>query len=286
MLTHPNIDPVAFRLGPVSIHWYALMYLLGFAIGYGLLVLRLRHLPFARITKPEPWSRSQVEDILVMAIAGVIIGGRLGYCAFYKPMYYLTHPLEIFMVWQGGMSFHGGAIGVALALAWYAWRHRRPFLEVTDFLVPAAPTGLACGRIGNFINGELWGRPAPADLPWSMVFPAAGPTPRHPSQLYEALLEGVVLFVLLWLYARKPRHRGQVSAAFVFGYGCMRFICEFFREPDDYLGLLSLGMSMGQWLCVPMILGGAAVWIWARRNPTGVPEEHEAADQGEEAKRT
>lgn len=282
VLRFPEIDPVAFRLGPLSVHWYALMYLLGFGVGYWLLLRRLKHQPYARITSPAPWTRETVEDLLLTAILGVILGGRVGYCLFYKPAYYFSHPLDILKVWEGGMSFHGGALGVVLGLAWYAWRRKRPFLEITDLLVPAVPTGLAAGRIGNFLNGELWGRPADPALPWAMIFPGAGPQPRHPSQLYQFLGEGMLLFVLLWLYARKERSRGEISGAFVFGYGVLRFAAEYFREPDDYLGLLSLGLSMGQWLCVPMIIGGAGLWLWARRRGIRPPLDQSAAEPAEE----
>jgi phosphatidylglycerol:prolipoprotein diacylglycerol transferase len=165
------------------------------------------------------------------------------------------------------MSFHGGLLGVILAMVWYARSRQRPFWQVMDFVAPCVPTGLAAGRLGNFINGELWGRVADPSLPWGMVFLGAGDLPRHPSQVYQLLLEGLLLFVLLWLYARKPRATGQVSAAFLFGYGVFRFVAEFFREPDAHLGLLSLGMSMGQWLCLPMILGGALFWVWCARRP-------------------
>ena len=206
-----------------------------------------------------------MEDILFLGVMGVVVGGRVGYCLFYKPGYYLSHPLEIFAVWQGGMSFHGGLLGVMVAMVWYAHSRQRAFLEVMDFVAPCVPTGLAAGRVGNFINGELWGRVADPSLPWGMVFQGAGEAPRHPSQVYQFLLEGLLLFVLLWLYARKPRARGRVSAMFLVGYGCFRFIAEFFREPDAHLGLLSLGMSMGQWLCVPMVLGGLGLWWWFGR---------------------
>jgi phosphatidylglycerol:prolipoprotein diacylglycerol transferase len=272
VLNFPHIDPVAFRIGPLTVHWYALMYLLAFAVGYVLLRLRLRHQPYARITEPAPWTRESIEDLLFIAITGVIVGGRLGYCLFYKPAFYLTHPLDILKIWEGGMSFHGGAIGVAVGLFIYARLKKRPFLEVTDLLVPAAPLGLAAGRLGNFINGELWGRAADPALPWAMVFPGAGPDPRHPSQLYQVLGEGVLLAVLLWLYARKERPRGQVSAVFLIGYGVFRFLAEYFREPDDFLGTLGLGLSMGQWLSVPMILGGVALWWWARRRASATPD--------------
>ena len=163
------------------------------------------------------------------------------------------------------MSFHGGLLGVVVAEWWFAHSRKKPLLEVADFVAPCVPTGLACGRVGNFINGELWGRVCDPALPWGMIFPGAGPLPRHPSQIYQFLMEGILLFLSLWFYARKPRKRGQVAAAFLVGYGVLRFIAEYFREPDDFLGLLALGMSMGQWLCVPMVLGGAGLWWWAAR---------------------
>ena len=265
VLTFPDFDPVAINLFGLKIHWYAIMYLLAFALAYLLMRRRLRHEPYRSITKPQPWAEVDIEDILLAAIVGVLVGGRLGYCLFYNPAHYLANPLDIIRVWDGGMSFHGGAIGVTLGLAWVAWKKKRPFLQVADFLVPAAPIGLAAGRFGNFINGELWGREAPADLPWAMIFPTGGDVPRHPSQLYQMLLEGVLLFVLLWLYARKPRFRGQVAGFFVAGYGVFRFVAEFWREPDANLGLLGLGLSMGQWLSVPMILAGLGLWIFARK---------------------
>ena len=262
MLIHPQIDPVALQIGPLAIHWYGLTYLAAFGLFLWLGLRRLRHEPFASITGPGAWQRADVEDILFLGVMGVVIGGRLGYCLFYKPGYYATHPLEIFAVWQGGMSFHGGMLGVMAAMAWFARSRHRSFLQVMDFVAPCIPTGLAAGRVGNFINGELWGRIADPSLPWAMVFRGAGSTPRHPSQIYQFLMEGLLLFVLLWLYARKERAPGQVSSAFLFGYGVFRFIAEYFREPDAHLGLLALGMSMGQWLCVPMILGGAGLWWW------------------------
>ena len=263
-LTFPDINPVAINIFGLKIHWYALMYLLAFAMGYGLMILRLRHEPYRSITTPRPWTRTSIEDILLAAIIGVMVGGRLGYTLFYNPAYYFANPLEILQIWDGGMSFHGGAIGVALGLAWFAFREKRPFLQVADFLVPAAPIGLAAGRFGNFINGELWGREASADLPWAMRFPTGGDVLRHPSQLYQMLLEGVLLFILLWLYARKPRFRGQITGAFIAGYGLFRFVAEFWREPDAQLGFLSLGLSMGQWLSLPMVLIGLVLWSWAR----------------------
>ena len=192
---------------------------------------------------------------------GTIIGGRLGYVLFYKLAEYADAPWRAFYVWEGGMSFHGGFIGVVLAMVWYAWRHRQHWLAITDFIAPLVPIGLGAGRLGNFINAELWGRPA--EVPWAMIFPSVDGVPRHPSQLYEFALEGVVLFALLWWFSSKPRPRGAVSAAFLIGYGVFRFAVEFTREPDRYLGLLALGFSMGQWLSIPMVIAGIALMIWA-----------------------
>ena len=265
MLIHPAIDPVALHIGPLAIHWYGLTYLAAFGLFVALGWRRLRHPPFDRLVAQGRWQRQDVEDILFLGVLGVVLGGRLGYCLFYKPMHYLSHPLEVFAVWQGGMSFHGGLLGVMAAMAWFAHSRQRPFLQVMDFVAPCVPTGLATVRVGNFINGELWGRLADPTLPWGMVFRGAGDAPRHPSQLYQVALEGLLLFVLLWLYARRERAQGQVAAAFAVGYGVFRFVAEWFREPDAHLGLLSLGMSMGQWLCVPMLVGGAWLWVWAGR---------------------
>lgn len=268
MLTYPHIDPVALQLGPIAIHWYGLTYLAAFGLFMFLGLQRLKHEPFASITGNGAWAKRDVEDILFLGVLGVVVGGRLGYCLFYKPGYYLSHPLEIFFIWQGGMSFHGGMLGVIVSQWWFARSRQRPFWQVMDFVAPCVPTGLAAGRVGNFINGELWGRFSDPTLPWGMVFPQSGSAlPRHPSQVYQFLLEGLVLFVLLWLYARKPRRPGQVAAAFLFGYGVFRFIAEYFREPDNFLGLLALGLSMGQWLCIPMIVLGAGLWVWFGRQP-------------------
>jgi phosphatidylglycerol---prolipoprotein diacylglyceryl transferase len=265
VLTFPDPDPVALRIGPLAVHWYGVMYLLAFVIGYRLLHRRLRHPPYVGDATSEPWPPGVVSDLMAYLVVGVVAGGRLGYCLFYKPLYYATHPLEIVALWDGGMSFHGGALGVAAAVWLFGRKRRRPFLLIADLLVPVVPVGLGLGRIGNFINGELWGRPADPSLPWAMVFPRVDAVPRHPSQLYEVLLEGALLFVLLWAYARRGRAPGEVSGAFLVGYGVFRFTAESFREPDDFLGLLSLGLSMGQWLCLPMIAGGAALWLWAHR---------------------
>jgi phosphatidylglycerol:prolipoprotein diacylglycerol transferase len=264
MLIHPQINPVALQLGPLAVHWYGLTYLAAFALFMFLGIRRLRHEPFASMSGAAAWTRQNVEDILFLGVIGVVLGGRIGYCLFYKPGYYLSHPLEIFAVWQGGMSFHGGMLGVIASMLWFAHSRRKPLLQVADFVAPCVPTGLAAGRVGNFINGELWGRFSDPALPWGMVFPGSGSNlPRHPSQIYQFLLEGLLLFVLLWLYARKRRRPGQVAAAFLVGYGVLRFVAEFFREPDNFLGLLALGMSMGQWLCLPMVAGGVGLWWWS-----------------------
>lgn len=248
MLTHPQFDPIALDLTslglPIQVHWYGLTYLVAF--------LLFLWLASRRVTKPwfaeQGWSRRDVEDILFYGVLGVIIGGRLGYVLFYKPAYYMAHPLEVFYVWRGGMAFHGGLLGVVVALWIYARLHERPYLQLMDLIAPCVPTGLASGRIGNFINGELWGRVADPTLPWAMVFPQAQDgLARHPSQLYQFLLEGLLLFGLMWWgVGAKRRPWGQVSAAFLMGYGSLRFVAEYFREPDSFLGLLSLGMSMGQ----------------------------------------
>ena len=260
MLTHPQFDPVALSLGPVQIHWYGLTYLVAFGLFLWLAGRRVA-LPHFR---QAGWSRRDVEDLLFFGVLGVILGGRIGYALFYKPEQYLANPLEILMVWKGGMSFHGGLLGVIAAMALFARMRGRPFLNVTDLIAPCVPTGLASGRMGNFINGELWGRAADPSLPWAMVFPQSGSVlARHPSQLYQFALEGLLLFVVLWWYGRKPRALGQVSGAFLVGYGFFRFVVEYFREPDSFLGLLALNMSMGQWLCVPMV----AVGLWLMLRP-------------------
>lgn len=271
MLMHPQFDPVAIALGPVQVHWYGLTYLAAFGLFYLLAVQRIRQPVFAA----RQWTARHVEDLLFWGVVGVILGGRLGYVLFYKPDYYMAHPIEIFAVWKGGMAFHGGLLGVIAAMALYARVHGRRFFEVTDLIAPCVPVGLACGRVGNFINGELWGRAADASLPWAMAFPQSGSLmPRHPSQLYQFVLEGLTLFALLWLYGRRPAvHQGRdgaevwgrVSGLFLIGYGTFRFIAEYFREPDDFLGLLTLNLSMGQWLCVPMLVIGALIWWWAGR---------------------
>ena len=252
MLQFPNFDPVAVRLGPLAIHWYGLMYLTAFASAWLLGRWRISH-GKTRLTLKD------LEDIIFYGVLGVIVGGRLGYVVFYKPIYYLSHPVEIFYLWEGGMSFHGGLLGVLAMVTWLARSRKYKWLEVSDFVAPLIPLGLAAGRLGNFINGELWGRPS--TLAWAMVFPQSGDgIARHPSQLYQLGLEGLLLFALVWWFANKPRPTGQVSAVFLMGYGFFRFIAEYAREPDDFLGLLTAGLSMGQWLSLPMIAAGAVLF--------------------------
>ena len=264
MLVHPQFNPIALDLStiglPIAIHWYGITYLVAFSLFLWLASLRVRQPWYAE----RGWTRREIEDMLFYGVLGVVIGGRLGYVLFYKPEYYAAHPLEVFAVWKGGMAFHGGLLGVLGAVALFGRRRKWPFFEMTDIIAPCVPLGLASGRIGNFINGELWGRPADPGLPWAMVFPQSGSmVPRHPSPLYQFALEGVLLFVLLWWYASTERKRGQVSGVFLIGYGIFRFIAEYFREPDAFLGLLALNMSMGQWLCVPMVVAGIVIWLRA-----------------------
>lgn len=259
MLVHPNFDPVALHLGPIAIRWYGLMYLIGFAAFFFLA---------RRRTRTQPWAGASyqlVDDMLFYGVLGVILGGRLGYVLFYKPLHFLANPVDIIKVWEGGMSFHGGFLGVAIAAVLVARKHNIRWLALTDFIVPMIPIGLATGRIGNFINAELYGRVT--DVSWGMVFRAlgAGNLPRHPSQLYHFALEGVSLFILLWIFSSKQRPLGAVSGLFLVGYGLFRFFVEYFREPDDFLGLLSLGLSMGQWLSLPMFIAGVWMMVWAYR---------------------
>lgn len=261
MLVHPQFDPVAFSIGPIAVRWYGLMYLVGFGLFLWLGKLRASRYP------ERGFARGDVDDLLFYGALGTIIGGRLGYVLFYKASHYLAHPAEIIRVWEGGMSFHGGLLGVILALLLWSWRRGKPFLVVTDFVAPLVPLGFAAGRLGNFINAELPGRPW--NGPWAMVFPNVDQIPRHPSQLYQFALEGVALFVVLWLYSRSSRPVGAVSGAFLLGYGVFRFIAEFAREPDSFLGLLALSLSMGQWLSLPMMLAGVLLLVTSRRKQAG-----------------
>lgn len=261
MLVHPQFDPVALSLGPLKVHWYGLMYLLAFAQFWWLGKRRMAARPELGMTD------AGLDDLIFYGVLGVIVGGRLGQVLFYEPDYYFAHPAEILAVWKGGMSFHGGFLGVLMAMLVWSRKHSASWLNTVDFIAPLVPLGLMFGRIGNFINGELWGRIANPDLPWAMIFPQAmdGNIPRHPSQLYQALGEGLLLFIILWLFARKPRPAGAVSAVFLIGYGMFRFITEYFREPDDGIFGLSTAISMGQWLSLPMILAGAIMLAWAMR---------------------
>ncbi|WP_028007899.1 prolipoprotein diacylglyceryl transferase [Solimonas flava] len=264
MLTHPNIDPVAVKLGPLAIHWYGLMYLLGFW-GAWLLALRRARLPHVA------WPRERISDLLFYVVLGVILGGRIGYILFYSydaNGHWLpaSDPLMILRVWQGGMSFHGGLIGVLVAMGVFARVQKLPYFEVADFAAVLTPIGLFTGRIGNFINGELWGKPT--DLPWGMVFPHTAPDllPRHPSMLYEAGLEGLVMFAILWWVGKRPTPRGVISALFLLLYGSFRFLVEFVRVPDAQLGYLHFGwLTRGQELCLPMLAAGLVILVWALR---------------------
>ncbi|MHB1359433.1 MAG: prolipoprotein diacylglyceryl transferase [Rhodocyclaceae bacterium] len=263
MLIHPQFDPIALSLGPLAVRWYGLMYLAGFV---AFLLLGRRR------AATQPWhglKPAALDDLLFYGVLGVIVGGRLGQVLFYEPAYYLAHPLEIFAVWKGGMSFHGGLLGVLAAMALYANKRGLSFWQITDFIAPLAPIGLGLGRIGNFINGELWGRvvanPTAPELPWAMVFPWVDALPRHPSQLYQALGEGLLLFLLLWWYSGRQRARGTVSALFLIGYGSARWIGEYFREPDLGVFGQSYTISMGQWLSLPMIVVGVYLFLRWRK---------------------
>jgi phosphatidylglycerol:prolipoprotein diacylglycerol transferase len=267
MLVHPKIDPIAFSagpftigdftIGPLAVRWYGLMYLVGFI----LFVVLGRYR--AKQNLLTGWHPRDVDDMLFYGAFGVILGGRLGYVLFYKPLYYLQHPLEIFQLWHGGMSFHGGFLGVLVALWFFARTRGKRWLDVTDFVAPLIPLGLAAGRLGNFINGELVGRVT--TVPWGMVFEYPDSQPRHPSQLYEFALEGLLLFAILWTYGSRRRPQGAVSGLFLLGYGTARFLVEYTREPDDFLGFLVGGFTMGQLLSLPMIILGAAMMLWAYR---------------------
>ena len=248
MMYFPPLDPVAFHVGPLPVHWYGLMYLVGFLGGWSLLALRLR-------MSPRGFTLEQLSDILFYTALGIIVGGRVGYMLFYDFYASIHQPLQIFKIWQGGMSFHGGLIGVIVALWFCARSMGKTLVDITDFIAPVVPIGLGAGRLGNFINGELWGRAT--DVPWGMIFPQAGYQARHPSQLYEFILEGVVMFSVLWVYSLRPRPRWAVSGLFLLCYGMFRFCVEFFREPDIQIGFVAFGwVTKGQLLSLPMAIAG------------------------------
>jgi len=256
MLTYPNIDPIAFSIGPFDIRWYGISYVAGILTAWWLLSRRAVRTP--------SWNSEQIADLVFYGTIGVIVGGRLGSVLFYNLPYYIDNPLDIFKINQGGMSFHGGLIGVAIAIIYFGKKYGKLIFSVSDFVAPAVPVGLFFGRIANFINGELWG--APTLLPWAMVFPdpRAGTLPRHPTQLYEAFLEGIVLFIILWWYSSKPRPLMATTGLFLLGYGAFRFLVEFVREPDANIGYLALNwVTMGQVLSFPMILFGVLLLLMA-----------------------
>jgi phosphatidylglycerol:prolipoprotein diacylglycerol transferase len=267
LLAFPEIDPVALEVGPLVIRWYALAYLAGIVIGWWLLMkLNARR----SLAFPTPLlSKAALDDIVLYATLGIILGGRFGYVLFYDFAYYAANPLQAFALWHGGMSFHGGLLGMLSAMGIFCWRHNVRWLPLMDLLAVCAPIGIFFGRAANFINGELYGRVA-VDVSWAMVFPHGGPAPRHPSQLYEAGLEGLLLLAILLVLALRTQLRdkvGALSGVFLLGYGSARAFVEFFREPDAQLGYLTFGLTMGQLLCLPMILGGLGLLVWALRRP-------------------
>lgn len=258
MMIYPSINPVAFALGPIKVHWYGLMYVFGFFCAWALAKYRVKKHKLS-------WSKEQVADIIFYAAIGVVIGGRLGYVLFYDFSNFAANPLNIFKIWQGGMSFHGGLLGVMVGLWFVAKKMHITYFQLTDFVAPLVPIGLGAGRIGNFINGELWGRPT--TVPWAIVYPQVDWQPRHPSEIYEFLLEGVLLFIILWLYSAKPKPEKSVSGLFLIGYGSFRFFVEFFRQPDSQLGFIAFKwMTMGQLLCIPMVAFGILLCVLAYRS--------------------
>jgi phosphatidylglycerol:prolipoprotein diacylglycerol transferase len=254
MWSYPEIDPILIRIGPIAIHWYAISYLVGISLAWWVLSRRARD---ERI----PWNSEQLSDLLFYSVLGIVIGGRVGYMLFYNRAQLLADPLSLFRVWEGGMSFHGGLVGVMVAFYIFGRWHGKTFFEVADYVTPAVPLGLGCGRLGNFANTELPGRVT--DVPWGVVFPGET-VARHPSSLYQAILEGPVLFTVLWLFSARPRPSMAVSGLFLVGYGTLRVVSEFFRQPDQQLGFIAFGwLTMGQLLSVPMILLGCAFLIYS-----------------------
>jgi len=285
MFTYPEIDPIALDLGFIQIHWYGLMYLAAFASAWWL--------GKYRASKPgSGWNAEQVSDMIFYGALGVVLGGRIGYMLFYNFSILLDDPLALFRVWEGGMSFHGGLLGVLVAMILFGRRHKKAFFETMDFAAPLVPLGYFFGRMGNFINGELWGRVT--DAPWAMIFPHVDMLPRHPSMLYQGFLEGLVLFFIAWIYSSKSRPRMAVSAVVAVGFGGFRFLLEFLRQPDAHLGFVALDwMTMGQILSIPLILLGIILWVLAHRGQTmatakseiEVPEVEVKSEQGKTQKK-
>ncbi|MBU0744439.1 MAG: prolipoprotein diacylglyceryl transferase [Gammaproteobacteria bacterium] len=263
MLSYPQIDLIAIQIGPIKVYWYGITYLIGFGLAWILAKIRANKLNYQ-------WESEVISDFIFYCALGGIIGGRLGYVLLYQPLEILNDPLFVFKIWLGGMSFHGGLIGLICGLFLFAKKMKISFLEMLDFASPLAPLGIALGRIGNFINSELWGRVT--TTPWGMIFPNGGPLPRHPSQLYESFAEGVLLFTIIWIYSSKPRPRGTTCGLFLLGYGVFRFICEFFREPDVFIGFIALNwLTMGQLLSLPMIaIGIYMLWHYNKKSPSAL----------------
>lgn len=281
MLVHPGFDPVALSMGPVQIHWYGLSYLAGFYLFWWLSARRARTLPHVAI---QGWNREIISDLIFYGVMGVIIGGRLGYVLFYSFDRFVEDPLYLVQVWKGGMSFHGGLLGVMAAMALFARKMQMHWFQVLDFVAVATPVGLLTGRIGNFINAELWGRVT--DMPWGMVFPQVGPEPRHPSQLYEAALEGAAMLIILTLFARKPRPMMVTSGLFLVMYGVFRTFVEFFRTPDAHIGYLAFDwLTMGMLLCIPMWGAGMILMAWGYNRNQYPPAAAVAAPAGKKSKR-
>ena len=261
MLIHPMPDPIAIQIGPLALHWYGLMYVLAFALFIILGRVRIKQPHIAVLG----WKKEDLDDMLFYGMLGVVIGGRLGEVLFYRPEYFMHNPLEIFMVWHGGMSFHGGFLGVILAMYLWSRKAGRNLFDVLDFIAPLVPLGYAAGRLGNFINAELPGRIAPETLPWAMQWPGI-PYPVHPSPIYQMLVDGILVFIILWLFARKQRPRMAVGAMFTLLYGCARFFTEYFRTPDWEVVWLGVPITSGQMLSLPMIVGAIALLVWAYKS--------------------